>query len=240
MSEVTNQIALLRNDIVQSGCELLLIDDALGGCVFFYPEALGDEATANVDNLVVRAILQCAGFTFHEDRLSDDLPTAFAIGIPDMERFSNAATANSLPITFHDELEPRSLTTPVSQFVDTYRAGRYPVGIGDLDLFVHDVSFDHLPAIIVCGDWLMKLTQRIPETNDRSEYVGQGVLLEAATANISQAILSLILNDDEHEDQLQLALNDIYTLTGQSLSLEALEKAILENLHRKFLSKKGN
>ncbi len=230
MLSTQQQVEIIRCQIQDEQMEYMSVNDALGGGVFFHPELIDSEATAHSDNLIIRAIFKSVGFTFHDDRYNDHEMRAVTVGIPDGERLIKAAKQHAIPITLVDELEPIGQATPVKTFVDNYRAGLHTVGTAELDLYIHDVGFDHLPAIIVCGNDLMDIFSTIPQAQDDYEYSLQGQWLDNATSDISEGVLWKVLGAPRNDEFFERAALHLSRVVKTRVSAKKLIKIATNGL----------
>lgn len=180
--------------------EYIAADDELGGGYFFSPDDLIGSAAYHIDRPVIKKLARLAGFVFVPEKLDRLKPAAAAIGIPDPERFSNAVNGLRIPIQFISEATENG-EIPAELYVRTYQQGIYPIGVDNLDLYVHDVSDDHFLAVAFGGLRIRRYLQREADVDfeDHDLAASRAENIDDATDSLSHAITWLILEPKNYD-----------------------------------------
>lgn len=184
------------------------VDDVYGGRVLAYAWANPDYRYEDV-----RKVLQAVGFTFereHEGRMADYQP-----GTPDTVRLQAAAARNRVPLMLIAEASD-SGNIPASRYAAVVRNLCHPVGVANIDSYNHDTAYDHMPAVVVGGQNLLRLIRHVAGRAAKKD-VEISKRYDLATTYVSGALLGLLGNYSTEGDSANYYVDDEITLAARHM-----------------------
>lgn len=139
------------------------------------------------------------------------------VGVPTPETIKKAAAKLGVKIKLltgrRGEVEKGKLE--YSDYLQAFAEGQYPVSVGEIGYYGHDIQDDHLSSMVLGGDPLKKALREAASSALKSRDEGK---MKSATANIDRftAALRRTLNENPEEPDFQL--NEAYS-SGRELGI---------------------
>jgi len=174
------------------------INDEYGGRVFsVFRRYTGTPSQMDLDRFKqpeIREILGKTGmkFIFDEDEPDKLVDVLF----PDPERIDKATNINDIPVHFETDSMGRNGEISERTYTAIVSSGKHPVTINNLTYYEHDITNDHMPAVVVCGKSFFDLINKSPSTRGKAETY------DRITSNITSALRKLFEGDIKEFDNL--------------------------------------
>ena len=187
------------------------VNDIYGGRVFL----ANRDQIRRFTTLQMRELMEVVGFKYD---IGEDGESIEALLMPDPVRIKAATTLNDIPILFSSDNQGNNSRISANEYASIVASRYHPVGDSTLSYYSHDITVDHLPAVIVCGEDLFKIF----ETGTKY-FQGEAHAYDTFTSQITNAIESLFKGNKEEYESL------IYTVCTGILNGYENRKAIDEN-----------
>jgi len=182
----------LTNELYDRG--LINIDDQYGGQVFtifngdhnaktenLYSKVEGIDFRNFTDSKGVRDILSKVGFIYDYDQEGNLSNVLY----PEPSRLVNACRKNNIPIELSGVSTFKNTRIPEALYQSIILRGKHPVGTASLSSYMHDIKFDHIPAVIVLGDNLFDIFRSNLFLDEQVELADK---YDTFTSEVSHAI----------------------------------------------------
>lgn len=208
--------------------------DVYGGRVFLHKRFTGDKPHFYMIDAInkseqIQQLMRRIGFAY----VYDENGKVADVLLPDPERLMRASEINNVPIVLEDDSNSAGRINQTEYAKVVLRDGMHPVGINGLSYYEHDITIDHMPAVIVLGYELFSIFKQ-----GRNFMKGPANAYDIFTSNLTNAIEAIFDGDTEEYEKLitQVCPGIINGyVNGEPIDngvAQQLDKAIMEGLRR--------
>ncbi len=169
------------------------VDDKYGGSVY---SIIGTETTKDTLERFaipeIRQILSVVGTMFEYD----DAGNVTNVMFPTPDRLQSSIEANNLPVVLESINGGEYGRINQNHYASVVMKGQHPVGTTKRFYYEHDITNDHMPAVVVCGAELFDLI--LSRTSNERNVAD---LYDIITSNITNGLRSLFTGDIERFEQ---------------------------------------
>ena len=166
------------------------VNDIYGGRVFL----ANRDQIRRFTTLQMRELMEVVGFKYD---IGEDGESIEALLMPDPVRIKAATTLNDIPILFSSDNQGNNSRISANEYASIVASRYHPVGDSTLSYYSHDITVDHLPAVIVCGEDLFKIFE-----TGTQYFEGEAHAYDSFTSSITSAIRCLFEGNMEQYEMI--------------------------------------